>query len=430
VLALLLQGLIGDLARIDAVREARIVDPYECVCVEGGLRFHVEPSEREGRGPSTVYLLRDGALAWLEELPFTLREALVARDGAVLGCAVDEHLWFRGASESAFREIPPPYGAIPRSMVIALLDIGWENAALVRVRDSITDSNSRGRSERWWRFDFARGEWEATLQPTSGVGAGFELVLVDPAARALLATERGALDTSWLRVLDTNGDTLGLQLIGGIGFDPAELATRAFTCGIALRFENERLWKLDRERSFGPDLRPRLRALHDEQRERVCAWPHVRLASLGTSPGELVAEPQLAAPRGAERRLDGRWLNEVVACKRLPDGGYALVDVPMQRRGERGARLVLTDARGLPVDEHVLPFAGMAQVCVQGDWVAVVPIGRATVALLNRRTRERFELLTRTYGRDARVSISQDARELAVLDVERGSLERFRLDPR
>ncbi len=432
MLALFLQALTGTSARIDAAREARILDPYERVSADGRSLFHVDPSELEGRGPSTVYLLRDGQLAWVEDLPFTLRDAVLARDGAVLGCALDEQLWFRGAMQSAFRELPPPYEAIPRTMVVGLLDLDWEDAALVRVRDAITDATGRSRAERWWRFDFARGAWGSTVVPEGAIGPGFALLLVDSRMRVLLASESGPEHTVWSRVLDSQGCTQGLRPLGGIGFDPVELAyDDAPACGNAWFAEKKRLQQLERERASGLDLRPRLRVLRTSAPEVSCAWPHVTLDSLGTrSDATLEAELPVAPPAAAQRRIDGSWINVIVASARLPDGGYALVDLPKLGRGERSARLLLTDAAGTVVDQHLLPFAEVSAVTSRGDWIAVVPRGRATVALLERRTRQRFEVLTRTCGRDALAALSADATELAVLDEEQHRLERFRLQPR
>ncbi|HLA85570.1 MAG TPA: hypothetical protein VJL29_12315 [Thermoguttaceae bacterium] len=49
--------------------------------------FHVDPTDRQGRGPGEHVLRKDGREVWRRQLPFTLREARVFHDGAVAGYA-------------------------------------------------------------------------------------------------------------------------------------------------------------------------------------------------------------------------------------------------------------------------------------------------------------------------------------------------------
>lgn len=90
-----------------------IVDPFESLSTDGILRLVVTPTSEEGRGPAHYRLERAGRLVWESDLPWTLRAAVVTRDGAVAGYAYTEGLY--GYRSDLVLVVLAPDGAILRS---------------------------------------------------------------------------------------------------------------------------------------------------------------------------------------------------------------------------------------------------------------------------------------------------------------------------
>ncbi len=384
-------------------------DPYVRSSASGRWTAFVEPSDPQGRGSSELALVHERERVSDRTLPFTPRDLVVGDTGALLALtSAGRVLLAEGARE--FVDCGRPAGEEPARELLGLLDLSWSGCAIVRARRA-----TGAGEEVWWRFDLERGRWLDVVRPESELGAwnsGFLHTRIEASAGLVLVVERGTKDTSWLRALDADGCTQGLDLLGGMGFDPLRLrADGTPVCGNWLRSYVPALVELRSARAFGVEHLAEWRTQLLEAREPECPWPHVQLPRIGTLEHASLAVAEhdevTALPM---RGLDGRWLGAIAASARLATGGHALVALPVEELGERAARLVLTDAAGGVVDEHVLPFADALEVVADARWVAVVPRGRASVALLELATSVRREVLTRTFGRAARAVLRPGGR--------------------
>lgn len=61
------------------------LDPREYASPSGAYVLRIDPSARDGSGPGTYSLRKGGTQVWERELPFTLRDAVVADDGTSAG---------------------------------------------------------------------------------------------------------------------------------------------------------------------------------------------------------------------------------------------------------------------------------------------------------------------------------------------------------
>jgi hypothetical protein len=67
--------------------DAFVLDPRTDVSPSGEYALHVDPSEREGRGPANYRFTRAGRELWSGTRPWTLQETVVTDDGLVAGYA-------------------------------------------------------------------------------------------------------------------------------------------------------------------------------------------------------------------------------------------------------------------------------------------------------------------------------------------------------
>ncbi|MBI2841520.1 MAG: hypothetical protein HYX75_24655 [Acidobacteria bacterium] len=98
----LVAGITGTSVRVALVlncsvaAEARtltsILDPQVYRSPSGVAVLSVDPSEKDGRGPATYRMLRDGKERWAGKRPFTLFDAVVTDEGVAAGYAYTEGL--------------------------------------------------------------------------------------------------------------------------------------------------------------------------------------------------------------------------------------------------------------------------------------------------------------------------------------------------
>jgi len=81
--------LVGCIAAVACARVAvaQDLEPKVYKSRSGDYALTVDPEERKGAGKGRYTMLHGAATAWSAELPFTLRDAVVADDGGVGGYA-------------------------------------------------------------------------------------------------------------------------------------------------------------------------------------------------------------------------------------------------------------------------------------------------------------------------------------------------------
>lgn len=151
----------------------RLVQPASYSSLSGAYVLEVDPSTRQGAGPGSYRLLRDGELVWEGERPFTLVDAVVGDDGMTAGYAYTQGL--EGQGELVFALLAPD-GSLrgewreaqvrsrylhsdptPRALDVVSLPVA--DVAILRVADL---DRTRQR-QSWWRIRLSDGERLDTL---------------------------------------------------------------------------------------------------------------------------------------------------------------------------------------------------------------------------------------------------------------------------
>jgi hypothetical protein len=87
VVTFLAGSLTAPPARAGSIESPTVVNPAIYRSSSGAYELHIEPTQREGKGPAGYCLTHDGQRVWEGELPYTLVDAVAMNDGVVAGYA-------------------------------------------------------------------------------------------------------------------------------------------------------------------------------------------------------------------------------------------------------------------------------------------------------------------------------------------------------